>query len=312
MLKLKIGLCSALMALCFITPLNAKANAKERAEKAMQDMATKDQNFTYNCQGNDTKASCTAKELIMDKDFSLRNIKFEYMIDDKNLNSAIDFDLQVKVPNIDNDYVEFIPKHVSCVAPSSLQGSLYQGKIACDITSPSYSIQFKSAGSIESDKFADKDVETIVVELEDMFDKASNLNSLQNELQDFRVDPRELVVNIKGAQLGNKIFNVMKKQDPTYTKEQYIATINMGVAMVPVGLANAKTQESTIGQITKAATALGDIATSKKQQATISFKRKSSIMLNLADLPNFIQQIDADPLSILKYLDDYQISVVSR
>lgn len=318
MLKFKIGICSALVALCLIAPVNAKINAKERAEKAMQGIASKDENFTYNCQGNDAKASCTAKELIIDSDISLRNVKLDYVIDDKNFNSMIDFDLYIKTDDIDaaasinSSWVEFFPKHVSCSSPSSLQGSLYRGQITCDVTSPSYTVQFKSAGSIESDRFADKDMATIVVELEEIFDNLDDAANMQKELQDYRIDPRELVITIKGKQLGDKIFNIMKKGDPTYTREQYVAAVNMGVAMVPVGLANAKTSESTTEQVTKAATALGDIATSKKQQATISLKRKSAVMLDLADLPSFIQQIDADPLVLLRYLDEYQISVVSR
>lgn len=309
MSKLKIGVCSTLMSFCLVAPLSAKIDAKDRAEKTMQSMATKGDNFIYNCKGDDTKASCTAKELVIDKEISLRNIKFDYAIDDKNLNSAISFDLRVKSDDIDASIIELIPKSVSCTSPSSLQGDLYKGQINCDITSPSYVLQLKGSLSMESDRFVNKDVSTVVAELEDMLD---NFSGTQKELQDFKVDPREFVINIKSMQLGNKIFNALKKEDPTYTKEQYVAAVNMGVAMVPVGLANAKTSESTTEQITKAATALGDIATSKKQQATISFNRKSAAMLDLADLPNFIHQINSDPLSLLKYLDEYQISVISR
>ena len=310
MLKLNIGLCSALVSLCLIMPANAKVSAKEYAEKTMQGMVEKDQNFTYNCQGNDTKASCTAKKLVIHEILSINNIKFDYLIDNKNVNSSMDFDLQFK--NLDSVTAEFMPKHISCVSPSKLQDKLYQGQITCDITSPSYSIQIKGAGSMESDRFVGKDSATISEEFEALLDKLDSTEDIQKELQDFKIDPRELVINVKGAQLGNKIFNAIKKEDPSYTREQYIAAINMGVAMVPVGLANAKTSETTMEQITKAATALGDIATSKKQQVTISFKRKSAVMLNLADLPDFIEQIDSDPLSLLKYLDEYQISTISR
>lgn len=164
---------------------------------------------------------------------------------------------------------------------------------------------------MESHRFLNKDIDKVFDDLEQMLEDIDDSN-VQQKLKDFKVDIREIVLDVKGIQFANKMFDVLKKDDPNFTKEQYNATVNMGVAMVPVGLANARVSESSLEQVSKAAAALGDIALSKKQQAIITLKRKSAAMLELADLPDLIAKIDADPSVLLKYLDEYEISVVTR
>ena len=165
--------------------------------------------------------------------------------------------------------------------------------------------------SMESHRFLNKDIDKVFDDLEQMLEDIDDSN-MQQKLKDFKVDIREIVLDVRGIQFANKMFDVLKKDDPNFTKEQYNATVNMGVAMVPVGLANARVSESSLEQVSKAAAALGDIALSKKQQAIITLKRKSAAMLELADLPDLMQKIDADPSVLLKYLDEYEISVVTR
>ncbi len=307
MSKLKIGIYSAIMALCLIVPVNAKTSAKDLAEKNIRELGKGTENFNYDCEGNDAKASCTIKKLIIDQHSYISNIKLAYTIDNKNYDTALSFDIHVADPNIDASMLEMLPKHVNCISPTNTQGSIYKAQITCDIVSPVYTLQLKSAGSMESQKFKNQDIEDIISELENIITEDTH-----DALKDFKIDPREFAIQIKAAKMGDKLFNAIKKQDSTYTKEQYNAAINMGVAMVPVGLADAQVSEATMNQVTKAVTALGDIATSKKQQATITLKRKSGVMLELADLPQLLKKIDNDPLSLLKYLDEYQISVVAR
>ena len=76
-------------------------------------------------------------------------------------------------------------------------------------------------------------------DLEQMLEDIDDFD-MQQKLKDFKVDIREIVLDVKGIQFANKMFDVLKKDDPNFTKEQYNATVNMGVAMVPVGLAKCK------------------------------------------------------------------------
>lgn len=311
MLNFKNSTCGVLMALCLTSPLHAKISAKDSVEKAMIGLGKGVSNFTYDCQGNDVKASCVAKKIDYEDGIGFRNVKLDYMIDNKNLNGAISFDIQVSDPRVDREILEFTPKRVVCSSPSSLQGKTYKGQINCEIIAPTYVLKTKGVGSMESHRFLNKDIDKVFDDLEQMLEDIDDSN-MQQKLKDFKVDIREIVLDVKGIQFANKMFNVLKKDDPNFTKEQYNATVNMGVAMVPVGLANARVSESSLEQVSKAAAALGDIALSKKQQAIITLKRKSAAMLELADLPDLIAKIDADPSVLLKYLDEYEISVVTR
>lgn len=311
MLNFKNSTCGVLMALCLTSPLHAKISAKDSVEKAMIGLGKGVSNFTYDCQGNDVKASCVAKKIDYEDGIGFRNVKLDYMIDNKNLNGAISFDIQVSDPKIDKATLEFIPKRVVCSSPSNLQGKTYKGQLNCEISAPTYVLKTKGVGSMESHRFLNKDIDKVFDDLEQMLEDIDDSN-MQQKLKDFKVDIREIVLDVKGIQFANKMFNVLKKDDPNFTKEQYNATVNMGVAMVPVGLANAKVSESSLEQVSKAAAALGDIALSKKQQAIITLKRKSAAMLELADLLDLIAKIDADPSVLLKYLDEYEISVVTR
>lgn len=306
---LKNCVCGALVALSLIVPASAKMSAKDAAETVMKGLGEKDASFTYDCIGNDTKASCTAKQLKIDPTLTLRNIKVDYILNDKSANTGISLDLQIKDPSLDSNTRELLPKSVNCTSPSTLQGSLFKGSLTCNLTSSAYTIQLKSAGSLESKHLDKKDLSSAMEEVEALFENATDP---QEALNDFKIDPREFVIELKGARLGDKILAVLKKDEPTMTKEQYNATINMGVAMVPVGLANGQLSQTTIDRLTKAATAIGEVLTSQKQQATITLKRKSGTMLDLADLPTFIANIDSDPMKLLQYLDEYQISVVTR
>lgn len=311
MLNFKNSTCGVLMALCLTSPLHAKISAKDSVEKAMIGLGKGVSNFTYDCQGNDVKASCVAKKIDYEDGIGFRNVKLDYMIDNKNLNGAISFDIQVSDPRVDREILEFTPKRVVCSSPSSLQGKTHKGQINCEIIAPTYVLKTKGVGSMESHRFLNKDIDKVFDELGQMLEDIDDSN-MQQKLKDFKVDIREIVLDVKGIQFANKMFDVLKKDDPNFTKEQYNATVNMGVAMVPVGLANARVSESSLEQVSKAAAALGDIALSKKQQAIITLKRKSAAMLELADLPDLIAKIDADPSVLLKYLDEYEISVVTR
>lgn len=310
MLNFKKGTCGVLMALCFASPLHAKISAKDFGEKVMMGMSMGKTGFIYDCQGNDVKASCIARKVDVEDGISLRNVKLDYMIDNKNFNQAIAFDLQVSDPSIDRATLEFMPKRIVCSLPSNLQGKTYKGQLTCEINAPAYILKIKGVGSMESHRFSNKDIEKVFDDLEQMLDDIDS--DMQQTLRDFKVDLREIVLDVKGIQFANKMFNVAKKEEPGLTREQYNATVNMGVAMVPVGLANAGVSESTLEQVSKAAAALGNIALSKKQQAIVTLKRKSVGMLELADLPNLIEKIEADPSVLLKYLDEYQISIITR
>lgn len=306
---LKNCVCGALVALSLIVPINAKTSAKDAAESVMKKLGGTDTGFVYDCIGNDTKASCTAKHLMIDNTLTLRNVKVDYILNDKSANTGIAFDLQIKDPSIDSSVRELLPKSVNCTSPSTLQGTIYKGSLTCSLTSPTYTMQLKGAGALESKHLDKKDIASAIEEVESLFDDATDP---QDALNDFRIDPREFMIELKGVKLGDKILAVLKKDEPAMTKEQYNATINMGVAMVPVALANGGLSQTTIDRLTRAATAIGEVLTSQKQQATITLKRKSGTMLDLADLPTFMANVDSDPMRLLQYLDEYQIAVVTR
>lgn len=311
MFNFKIGTCSVLMALYLASPLHAKTSARDSLEKTMTALGKDVPGFTYNCQGNDTKASCVIKKIDIENEISLSNVKLDYVINNDTFNQAIAFDMKVLDPDIDKEKLEFMPKKVVCSSPNNLQGNIYKGQLICEVSAPAYVLKTSGIGFLESNRFLNKDIEEVFDDLEKVL-KSINSSNMQQKLKDFKVDIREIVIDVKGTGFANKMLNVLKKNDENFTKEQYIATVNMGISMVPVFFANAKVKESTTDQVSKAATALGDVVTSKKQQAVITLRRKSTAMLELADLQSLIEKIDVDPTFLLKYLEEYEISVVTR
>lgn len=88
-------------------------------------------------------------------------------------------------------------------------------------------------------------------EFDQLVDNIDDLN-MQQALKDFKIDAREITIDIKGNRFASKMIDVLKNEDPNYTK-----------------------------------------------------------MLELTDFADLLERIDMDPSLLLKYLDDYQISVVT-
>ena len=140
-----------------------------------------------------------------------------------------------------------------------------------------------------------------------LMDKTS---STQN---DIAINPKQTIFELQGAKFGEGVFKKMKKDDPTLTQEQYVATINMGLAMSQVALTqNQNLSKETISGIMKAAGAVGDILLSKKQNVKITLKRKSSEMFTMKEFFNIIDQLDTNPQVLLQYLNNYDIITVVR
>lgn len=72
MLNFKNATYGVLMALCLTSPLHAKISAKDSAEKLMMGMKGIS-DFSYDCQGNDVKASCVAKKIDYEDGIGFRN-----------------------------------------------------------------------------------------------------------------------------------------------------------------------------------------------------------------------------------------------
>lgn len=310
MSSFKMGVCGVFMALCLASPLYAKTSMRDSAEKAMMYLGKDIPDLKYDCQGDEVKASCVAKKVEMKSGLNLHDIRIDYMMNGNEINQAIVFYIQVVDSRIERE-LEFVPKKISCSSPANLKGKIYSRQISCELNAPAYVLKIKGAGSVESHKFLNKDVLEASDEFNQLVDNIDDLN-MQQALKDFKIDAREITIDIKGNRFASKMIDVLKNEDPNYTKEQYDANVNMGIAMALAGLANAKVSESTLKQVTNVATALGDVATSKKRQAILTLKRKDTTMLELTDFADLLERIDMDPSLLLKYLDDYQISVVTH
>lgn len=281
-------------------------DAKKMCESVVERIGSAVGPLTHTCQGNETKASCVVTSPIqIDTTLSIKNFKCEIVSDAKDITASLSGNpLWILKPQ-DSSMHDFMPNKFTCNLNLKLHDVLLNSVFGCMLYAPIYSFKADGDSDLQSALFKEKDINNIY-EIS-LMDKTS---STQN---DIAINPKQTIFELQGAKFGEGVFKKMKKDDPTLTQEQYVATINMGLAMSQVALTqNQNLSKETISGIMKAAGAVGDILLSKKQNVKITLKRKSSEMFTMKEFFNIIDQLDTNPQVLLQYLNNYDIITVVR
>ncbi len=300
--------CSTLI--CSMSMFIYAKTAKDIAD-SMFSKLQKQSNISYTCNGDDKNTTCTAKYIPIEE-ISLNNVVLNVVSSNNSYKIKTHFD--VGYPKDLGIYDEIRLDKVNCDISYTARGIVLNSDITCNALSPSYSFKIKNITDIESKSFSNKDIATIFDEFEDIEDSMPIIQDSIDEyytkfLNKYGINIKEFYFELKGNKLGDKIFKIIKYNDSEYTKEQYIASVNMGVSMVPVSLANEKSiSQNAITQLSKLATAVGDLLTSKKQYVSVRFTKKTNSVLNSHDLIKIFDE----PLNLFKYIDEYNISIISR
>ncbi len=288
--------------------LNAKVSARDILEK---DLMAWMGDVPYDCEGNDKVASCSARSIDLENGISLNDVKVKYVLTgDKSYKRDIIFSVGLKSIESDiTNFMDVIPKSVSYNESGNLQGETLSINLTYSISSKAYKLDSTGSIDVKSKTFTSQGA----FASQHMLDLNKMLSSNLTD-ETYQVNPKEFFIELNSFKLGERIFEIVKKHGEITTKEQYDATINAGVAMMILTLANEKSvSQSSINQINKIGLAIADVLTSKKSRVSIALKRKSKTMLELSDSVDFLHKIKANPFFILTYLDDnYNVSLSSR
>ncbi|RDU71582.1 hypothetical protein CQA66_06385 [Helicobacter aurati] len=304
------SLCSSL-SLLFLWLFNSAftIEAKDIAESFMRFMA---KDNSYSCEGDRFKATCSAPKIMIANDSTsttaIKNLKITTALNNKNASFHMSGNIQITDQEITATQKPFLPQRFQCSTQYSVQKVTMAQEINCQIDSSIYTLLLNNLLDIQSENFQSKNFDEIIDSLATISENTTE-KELKNILSKFRVNPKQITIQLKGSKLGDSLFQAMKTTQPDMTRESYNSTIALGAAMIPASLAQFKEITSeTNANLSKAGGAIADVLISRKESAKITLKRKTTTPLNFADLPAFIQKADSNIEYLLAILNDYQIT----
>ncbi|STQ86993.1 hypothetical protein LS73_006800 [Helicobacter muridarum] len=287
------------------------SGAKELAESFVTSLLENPKD--YFCDGNRSKATCNAKIIKLDKNIKLRNVILDVVVNNKNSSWSFKGDIDISDAGLEPIKKVFLPNKFDCNHKYNLKNIILSSDDKCNISSSTYDLTLHSLADTQSDVFRSKNIDDAIQDSVAMFEGIDQNQDLEAVLSKFKFNHKQLVINLKGSQLGDSVFKAMKANDSSLTKEVYDSTIALGVAMIPSYLSQLPNiTPATSSSLSKVAGSIADIITSRKESAKITLKRKSNTPVSLSLLIDFIDNLDSDRGDAFLFINDYDITSISE
>ena len=212
------------------------------------------------------------------------------------------------------DVMDAVPNKVMCKGEYVLKNSLVNANYNCDISAKLYKLGLLGNMDVESSEYKNASIQEAALDsgIEALMEILDDDNPDSNKLSNYKVRFNTAEIRLDNNGLDKLIFDMVKaKKGENMSRSEYNSMIDLGVAYVPVALAQKDNlSKGVANNLSNITSILGDMAKGNKKGITVTAKDKKAKLFPLENLSSNIKDSDDD--DIIDYLNRLDITVRSR